>query len=55
MLRMLAKHQDVQDKMVKEIDESIKSIDDITFEVITDKLPYTTSFMKVRCCYGFIC
>ncbi|EFC39173.1 predicted protein [Naegleria gruberi] len=46
MLRMLAKNQQFQDEVVREIDQEIKHADDISFELITNKLPLLTSFIK---------
>ncbi|EFC37529.1 cytochrome p450 family protein [Naegleria gruberi] len=46
MLRMLAKDQKLQEEILKEINQEIDNIDDITFEIITNKLPLLTSFIK---------
>ena len=46
MLRMLGMFPKVQEELIKEIDESIDSIEKIKFEDITEKLPKLTAFMK---------
>ncbi|KAL9646925.1 hypothetical protein ABK040_013784 [Willaertia magna] len=46
MFRLLATHPDVQQRIHDEIDQEIESIDDLTYEIVTEKLPYTTSFIK---------
>ena len=46
MLRMLGMFPQVQEELIKEIDENIDSIEKIKFEDLTEKLPKLTAFMK---------
>ncbi|EFC48043.1 predicted protein [Naegleria gruberi] len=45
-LRILATHPDVQERLIEEIDSNINSIDSMTFEDLTEKLPLMNSFIK---------
>ncbi|KAF0981890.1 hypothetical protein FDP41_011751 [Naegleria fowleri] len=46
MLRMLAKYPDVQQRIYEEITSEISSQEEITYELITEKLHFLSSFMK---------
>ncbi|EFC40912.1 predicted protein [Naegleria gruberi] len=46
MLRLLAIHPDVQEKLIEEIDATVESAESMKFEDLTERLPLLNSFIK---------
>jgi len=46
MIYCLAKYPDVYEKLKKEIDENIESLETVEYETLKSKLPYSSAFLN---------